>query len=267
MNHLQIRVTICLALMASTAIVRGQEWTRFRGPNGSGVGESARIPARWSESHYITPCLYQADGPAPELIFTNWDHGITSIDPKTGQKNWELDIFDKGHAETAISSPIVADDLIIATCGWLGVRKEVVAVRPSAEEPGEADAEVYRIVHSAPLCTTPLVKDRLLFLWSDEGIVTCANVATGEIIWRERVGGTFYGSPVSAGGKLYCVSANGDMVVLAASAKYEMLARIPLGEGSHSTPALARGAMFIRTFTQLFSIGGQKSSVPTTERR
>ena len=30
-----------------------------------------------------------------------------------------------------------------------------------------------------------------------------------------------------------------------------------LGEGSHSTPAVAGGRMYVRTFTQLISVGGK----------
>ena len=215
--------------------------------------------ARKGKSSYITPCIYQPDGGAAELIFTNWDHGITSIDPKTGEKNWEIDIFEKSHPESAIGSPIVAGDLVLGTCGWLGVRKEVVAIRPASIARGKDAAEVYRIDRSAPLCTTPLVCDDLLFLWSDDGIVTCADVRDGNVYWRERVGGTFYSSPICVNNRLYGISADGDMVVLAATKKFERLARFPIGDGSHSTPAVANGTMFVRTFSQLFSIGGGRS--------
>ncbi len=224
-----------------------------------GTGGTRWKAPRQGKASYITPCVFQPEHGRGELIFSNWDHGITSFDPKTGEKNWELDIFDKGHTETAIGSPIVAGDLVIAVCGWLGVRKEVVAVRLPRNGRDDQAREMYRIDRSAPLCTTPLVNASLLFLWSDEGIVTCADVQTGEVFWRERVGGTFYGSPVCAANRLYAVSADGDMVVLAASKKFELLASHPLGEGTHSTPAISGGRMFVRTFSQLFSLGGSRS--------
>jgi hypothetical protein len=143
----------------------------------------------------------------------------------------------------------------------------VVAVRPLqspiAGLPGDdrtntapVVTEAYRIDRAAPLVTTPLVKDGLLFLWSDEGIVSCVEAETGEVHWRQRVGGTYYGSPVCVGDRLYCMSRGGDAVVLAASKEYAPLARIPLGEGSHSTPAVAGGVMYLRTFSHLMSIGG-----------
>ena len=39
-----------LVITASPA--PGQEWTRFRGPNGSGVSDAQTIPVRWTEADY-----------------------------------------------------------------------------------------------------------------------------------------------------------------------------------------------------------------------
>jgi hypothetical protein len=70
------------------------------------------------------------------------------------------------------------------------------------------------------------------------------------------VGGSYYGSPVWVDGRLYCVARNGEVAVLAAGDKFEVLARVPLGEPSHATPAVAGGVMYLRTRSQLFSLGG-----------
>jgi outer membrane protein assembly factor BamB len=212
-----------------------------------------QVPRR-SKASYTTPCVYQPAGRPAELIFASYEHGLSALDPATGRTVWEVDVFHKGHLETAIGSPVVAGDLVLGTCGWLGVRQEVVAVRPGPD--GRA-GEAYHIDRGAPLCTTPLVKDDLLFLWGDGGIVTCADVHTGEVHWRERVPGSYYSSPVCAGRYLYNVSRDGDVVVLAAAAKYELVARNPLGEGSHSTPAVAGGRLYLRTFAHLISVGGK----------
>ena len=105
---------------------------------------------------------------------------------------------------------------------------------------------------------TPLVKDGRLFLWGDDGVVSCLRVATGETVWRERVEGGFYASPVWVGGYLYNVSKNGEVVVLAAGDAFEVLHRIPLGESSYATPAVAGGVMTLRTNSHLFSLGGRR---------
>jgi outer membrane protein assembly factor BamB len=218
-----------------------------------GTGKERWRAGRKSKTIYATPCVYQPRGQSAELIFTSWEQGITSIDPKTGRTNWERDVFSKGHVESPIGSPIIAGDLVLGTCGWLGVKKEVVAIRP--RDDGEKAQPVYRIDRAAPLVLTPLVKDELLFLWSDEGLVTCADASTGEVHWRERVPGTYYGSPVWVGKHLYCMSRDGEVLVLAAAKQYAQVARNPLGEGSHSTPAVAGGKMYLRTFSHLICVG------------
>jgi outer membrane protein assembly factor BamB len=212
---------------------------------------------RKGKASYTTPCVFRPKGGPPQLVFTNWDHGITGVDPKTGRVVWEADVFDKRHIETAIGSPVAEGELVYGVCGWLGVRQEVVAIRPGTAK-GEKPKEAFRLARSAPLCTTPLVKDGLLFVWSDGGVVTCADARTGALHWRERVPGTYYGSPVWAGGRLYNVSRDGEVVVLAAAKRFELLARNPLGEGSHATPAIAGGRIFFRTFTHLIAVGAAK---------
>jgi outer membrane protein assembly factor BamB len=215
-----------------------------------------KVP-RKGRASYSTPCVYRPAGRPPELIFTSYEHGVTSVDPQTGRVNWELDVFDKRHVETPISSPVVAGDLVLAPCGWLGVRQEVVAVRPSPDGKGKPE-KVYTFSRSAPLCTTPVVKDGLLFLWSDQGIVSCADVRTGEVFWRERAPGSYYSSPICVGGHLVNVSREGEFVVLAASKRYEQLAVNALGEGSHSTPAVADGRLYVRTFSHLLAVGTRR---------
>lgn len=204
---------------------------------------------------YSTPCVYVREDGTEELIFTNWDHGITAVDPKTGTTNWELDVFDKGHVEMSIASPLVAGGLILGSSGWLGAKNEVIAVRPNDPTRANDIREVYRLDRGAPLVPTPLVVGDFLFLWNDDGVVTCADLETGETIWRRRVPGSYYGSPVAVGDSVYCLSIDGEAVVLAASEEYQLVARNPLGEGSHSTPAIAGGRMFLRTFSHLMSVG------------
>lgn len=205
---------------------------------------------RKSRNTYATPCIFQSLGRPAELIAVSYEDGITSLDPASGRYNWEADAFDKRHAEAAIASPIVHGDLVLGTAGWLSVRYESIAIRP-----GNGKVEtVYKVDRDPPLVPTPVAKDDLLFLWNDRGIVSCCNARTGQNYWRERVDGSFYASPVVAGQHVYCPSREGDMVVLAASKKFEEVARIPLGEAAHATPAIAGGRMFLRTLTRVMCL-------------
>jgi outer membrane protein assembly factor BamB len=227
------------------------------GPSSLVALECATGKVRWkiprkAKATYTTPCIYQPRSGAAEIVVTNYEHGISSIDPKNGKVNWELDLFDKRHIETSIGSPIVAGDLILGLSGWLGVRQEAVAVQR-----GEKPKEVYRITRGVPLSTTLLAVNDLLFLWTDAGMVSCADLLSGKIQWSERVPGSYYSSPICVGKHIYNISRDGEVVVLAASKEFELAARNRLGEGSHSTPAVAGGRMYLRTFGHLISVGGR----------
>ena len=204
---------------------------------------------------FSTPCVYQPEGGPPELIVTSTAHGITSVDPATGAVNWEVaDIF----PDRCVGSPVTAPGLVIAGYGT-GTRGTLyVAVRPGSRKNGEKPTIAYSIQKTVPLVPTPVVKDGRLFFWYDDGMAACLNVATGEVLWRERIGGPCYGSPVCVGDRLYGITRGGEVIVVAASDKFEVLGRVPLGELSYATPAVADGVMYLRTHTQLFSLGARK---------
>jgi outer membrane protein assembly factor BamB len=221
--------------------------------------ERWRAP-RQSRNTYATPCIFQTAGKPAELIAVSYEDGITSLDPATGKRNWDADAFDKRHIEAAIASPIVHGDTILATAGWLSERYETIAIRPNGAK-GKAET-LFKVERDPPLVPTPVVKDDLLFLWNDRGIVSCYSATTGANYWRERVDGSFYASPVIAGQHVYCPSREGEMIVVVASKKFEEVGRIALGEGAHATPAIAGGRMFVRTLTRVMCLDSQPSGAP-----
>jgi outer membrane protein assembly factor BamB len=198
-----------------------------------------------------TPCIYQPkDGP-PQLILIGRTTGITGLDLKTGNTLWEVpDLIPK----RCVASPIVTDSgLIIAQCGEGQAESFVYAVRPGA---GSAKPmKAYEVIRTGGYVPTPLAVGPLLFLWKENGLVTCLSAENNEQLWSERVEGPFYGSPVAINGMLWNVTRRGDLVILKAGDKHEQIARIPLGEGSFATPAVSDGRVFLRTFTHLIAIG------------
>jgi outer membrane protein assembly factor BamB len=208
---------------------------------------------------YSTPCIYKRPGRPDDLIFTNWRHGITAVDPKTGETNWEISVFDQSHKERAIGSPVLSGELIIGTCGFVTAQKHAVAVRPGDSGKPDDVQEVFRVERSVPHIPTALVYKNRLYLWDDKGVVTCLDASSGKQIWMRRVGGKFFGSPVCVNGKLYSINDDGTVIVLAASDTYQLLAKNKLGETSHSTPAISGGTMFLRTVSHLYSLGGNNS--------
>jgi len=219
------------------------------------TGEKAwEIPRQSRRLSYSIPVILPTDQ-GDVLVFTNWQHGFTAVDPNTGEVLSELSTFNLDTNERAIASPILAGDLVIGTCGFTNEPKHCVAVK---FENGKLE-EVWRIERNVPHIPSPIVVGDYLYLWEDKGIGTCVEPKTGEVVWRERIGGNFFGSPVSDGEKLFAVDDAGVVVCLAASPEYQELGRTPLGQDvlSRSTPAIAHGNLYLRTFDQLIAIKGK----------
>jgi hypothetical protein len=120
---------------------------------------------------------------------------------------------------------------------------------------GEAPEEAYRLDSGIPNIPTPIVAGNLLFLWHDRGTVTCLDLTTHEEYWHQRVGGRFHSSPVRIGDRIFCVSLDGDVVVLAANKEYKLLARNKLDEPVQATPAVANNRIYFRTDSSLICLG------------
>jgi outer membrane protein assembly factor BamB len=101
---------------------------------------------------------------------------------------------------------------------------------------------------------SPLLVGELLFLLGDGGVMTCLEARTGKEVWQERLGGEYVASPVGAGDRVYCFSQDGRGVVLKAGHTFEVLARNKLDAGCMASPAIADGALFLRTRTHLYRI-------------
>jgi outer membrane protein assembly factor BamB len=225
--------------VAVDAATGEQKWACIRKHSGS--------------NSYSTPCVLEQGGKTL-VIFASLAHGISAVDAADGKVAWE--VADALNARVC-SSPVLAGDLVIATCGEGGGGKRLTAVRPP-KNPGDKPQIAYQIEDSTVAYVPTAVAYRdCLFTVHDNGTISCRNIADGKILWSQKPGGKFYGSPVIADGKLYVMTTDGTVIVLAASDKYELLASNPLGEKTHATPAVSGGKLFLRTFTQLFCVGGK----------
>jgi outer membrane protein assembly factor BamB len=220
------------------------------------TGEQRWKTARRSKrAGYSTPCVYRVPGRQDELIFTEWQHGITGLDPQTGNVRWEIDCFGK-QTERAIASPLVVGEVIFGTCGFVTSDKHCVAVRPSESGGKSHVKELFRIEKAAPHLPTPLAYNGRLFLWTEKGIVSSVQLDDGDVVSTRRIGGNYSASPICIDGRLYAVSDDGEVVVLKADDSLEELARNPLNEASRATPAVSGGRLYLRSMSQLFCIGG-----------
>ncbi len=205
-----------------------------------------RTPLEIHTASYSVPCIYEPDGQAPQLICCDTSAGMYGLNPTNGDLLWNVNAF----RMRTVSSPVLVGDMVFGSTGSGGGGNYVSAIKL-----GPKPEVLYEVTKEAPYVPCVVSHRDLVFLWSDKGVVKCIQAADGTVHWTERVGGNFFGSPIRVADKIYCLSEDGDAVVLSATKEYHLLGRNKLGEGSRATPAVANGRLYLRTYSNLISLG------------
>jgi outer membrane protein assembly factor BamB len=204
-----------------------------------------------------TPTVIESNGRA-ELV-THATKFIRGYDPMTGKELWRLG----PNSEVTTPTPFLAHDMIFVTNGYRGIQP-IYAIRPGAQgdislkgEATTSDAIAWSTKRGGPYMPTPVVYGEYLYVVLNNGVLTVYEAANGKRVYQERLGGTggaFTASVVAADGKVYFSSEDGDVFVVKAGPKYELLAKNPIGEVVMGTPAISDGVIFIRGMKSVYAI-------------
>jgi outer membrane protein assembly factor BamB len=182
-------------------------------------------------------------------LLVNSSARIDVYDPATGTLLWHAD----GPRQTPIPSAVFHDGRIYMSRGYRN--SDYMAIRPGGRGDVTATHIDWRAPMGASYVPSILYYEGLLYMTNEVGVVTCADASTGERVWRYRLGGVFFASPVAGDGKIYLVSETGETFVLRAGRTPEVLARNDLGERLIASPAISRGRLFLRSDRGLFAVG------------
>ena len=89
---------------------------------------------------------------------------------------------------------------------------------------------------------------------TDDGVASCVEAATGEVVWKKRIPGRYAASPIYADGHLYFSNQDGETTVLKPGREFELVATNTLDDGFMASPAVASKALFLRSKTHLYRI-------------
>jgi len=198
-----------------------------------------------------TPVLWRNPKGRPQIV-TEAGDVLQGFDPKTGSLLWTSEVPGEGK----VPSVVLGDGLAFCSGGW-GGKEGIKAFRLGGEGALRQSNLVWEQKRGEPKVPSLLYLEGLLFAMTDTGVATCYEATTGAIVWQERIGGNFSASPVSAGGRIYFVGDNGQTVVLEASRTFHLVSRNPIADGEEvqASPAISPGRFFIRTRSNLWSIG------------
>lgn len=198
---------------------------------------------------YTTPLVRQRNG-RTELIVMGGNQ-LDAYDAKTGEQIWYLPGLEGGRT---VTGPTIDDQRIYCT---RGMRGPALAVDLSQVKTGRVpdSAIVWEEKQSTPDTPSPVVVNGLLFAVTDDGIAVCRDAETGELVWKERLGGKFKASPVAAANRVYFLNTDGLCSVVAADREFQKLAENKVDDETIASPAISDGCIYIRGRKHLYCIG------------
>ncbi|HEY5912785.1 MAG TPA: PQQ-binding-like beta-propeller repeat protein, partial [Verrucomicrobiae bacterium] len=170
-------------------------------------------------------------------------------EPRTGGELWRV----RYDAWSAAAMPLFDQGLAFFISGF-GGKTELLAVRVDGQGDVTDTQVAWKFDKAVPKTASPVLIDGLLYMVSDDGLVTCLEAATGTQVWRERIGGNYSASPIYGDGRIYFFSQQGKTTVLKPGKTCEVLATNTLDNGFMASPAVSGKALFLRTKTHLYRI-------------
>ena len=196
---------------------------------------------------FATPLLVHAAG--GDQLVAPGAHWVAAYDPATGNELWRLRHGDGFSIGTA---PVAFDDVVVFGTGCF--KPQMVAARLSGRGDVTSSNLVWRSLKQVPVMSSPVLAGNWIHWVSDEGMVTCAERATGEVVWQERLGRSHLASPLLAEGRLFLFAQDGHATVLSPGPQFTRLAENSLEGTLIATPAVVSGNLYIRTDTHLYRV-------------
>ncbi|NLX53866.1 MAG: PQQ-binding-like beta-propeller repeat protein [Planctomycetaceae bacterium] len=170
--------TVLLAiLLLPAADGRAQEWTRFRGPNGTGVSTARSIPVTWTDADYLWQTRLPGKGHGSPVVWgrklfllsadpDSATRYVICIDTNTGETLWQRDYAAAPHVLNALNSyasstPAVDEQCVYVAWGT-GDRLVLRALDHDGREVWMRDLGVYVCEHG--FGNSPIVYEDLVIL-------------------------------------------------------------------------------------------------------
>ena len=222
----------------------------FDAATGDVVWDRARpVPAS-----YTTPVVYETEEGA--RLLTTAPHWTMAYDLETGHELWR--VRHRGQGVDYSSSPIAAGDRLLVLMQGAGV----AAIEPGGRgDVSDSHVAWFNGDVAMPDVVSPVSDGHLAFVVSNDGMVTCLDVESGQKVWEHKLRmGRTYVSPSLVGDGLLVVGEEGRVYLLAATREGGEIARFSLGPGPiYASPAFAtvrdKGRMFVRTGEELVCVG------------
>ena len=189
--------------------------------------------------------LIQANG--REELVVSLPGSLAAFDPKNGQQLW----FSKGLGGTIYASPAFGENTLVAMTSGPG-GGNAMAVKPGGSGDVTEKQRLWLADRFKSGIGSGVIREGHLYSISQDGIAACTELQTGKTVWEERLKssasrGSSWSSMLLAGDRIYVPNQNGDVFVLRAAPKFELLATNSVSESTNASLAASDGQLFLRT--------------------
>jgi outer membrane protein assembly factor BamB len=204
---------------------------------------------------------------------------IRSYDPATGQVLWELATQQDSNAVRpgagggkpaaggCKSTPVATSEMIFVgmaprernqSLGPMWAVKAGASGDISLKSGATSNAHIsWSRTDAGPHFASAIVCNDLLFLCTPHGgELRCFDAKTGADVFQQRLpgAGDFKASPWANDGQIFCLDENGKTFVVEAGRDFKLLGTNSLDELCWSSPAVAAGALLVRSVKHLYCI-------------
>jgi outer membrane protein assembly factor BamB len=208
------------------------------------TGETLWRENRKPGANWASPSLLR-DKEGKEAVLLQSSNVLTAHEPRSGKQVWK---YDAGCS--IIPSATAVNDRVYLPANGLSVL-EATASTTSPTLAWESS-------RLSPGNASPVVVGDQVYALKSDGVLSCGDSQTGDVLWQYRLSGKFWATPVVTGKHIYCINQDGKcfVVPLGAEKPAESIDS-DLGEPVFASPALSSDGLFIRTEKHLWKIAGE----------
>ena len=206
-------------------------------------------PDPQNRKSYSTPLVVEVHG-KPQLISPAADW-VYAYDPASGRELWKVPYGLLGFSNAP--RPVAGNGLIYSCTGYM--KSELLAIHVDDRDGTSKPEVLWRYKRQVPNVSSPVLIGNEMYFVSDGGIASCIDAQTGKRHWIERIGKSFWASPVFADGRIYFFSREGKTTVIAPGKTFKKLAVNYLDGKMLATAAAVNGALILRTDKALYRLG------------
>jgi outer membrane protein assembly factor BamB len=239
--------------------------------SGELVWEDASPGENILHGQWSNPTYGVIDG-VPQVVFPGGDGWIYAMVPETGEHLWKFDCNPKdavwelggsGTRNNIISTPVIWQNRVYVGVGQDPEHGESIGHWYAIDATKRGDiTETGTVWHRGNedfnrTLSTAAIHDGFMYIADLSGFVYCWDANTGEEYWKYDAFAAIWGSPYYADGKVYIGDEDGDVAVMQAGKKFELLAEINMGNAVYTTPVAKNGILYITNRSKLFAVKTQ----------